>query len=299
MHRPLAAWLAEHPWQTALLAACLGVLSLQGAVVFVVLASAVPVLLLLERGPQAGINAMLAGGAAVIGMLLWGHQPPWFALSYAAVLFGLPLSLGEVLRRWGSLNLVFQLTLVLALGVIGAVFAWSPQPEAIWVQLLQQAFTALSAAGFAMDASLIERLAQSMWGAFVAVLVLANLSSIMLARWWQSLLHAPGEFGREFRELRSGMALGTLLIVLSLVSLFASFAWLDSMAWVAMLGLALQGLATMHRCKAQGRLQRGWLVATYVMLIVPLFSFITVAVLAGCGLMDFWRRLRMSTAQAS
>jgi len=66
------------------------------------------------------------------------------------------------------------------------------------------------------------------------------------------------------------------------------------MAWVAVMGLALQGLATAHRRKAEGQLQRGWLVAIYVMLIVPLFSFVTVALLAGWGLADFWRRMRIN-----
>ena len=296
MHRSLAAWFVEHPWRAAMVTACLAVLSLQGAALFVVLASAVPVLVILERGPQAGINVMLAGCVAIIGMLLWYQQPLWFALAYAAALFGVPLLMGELLRRFGSLNLVYQLTLMLALVAIGLVFAILPAPIAIWTQLLRQAFAALNTAGFAMDASLIDRLAQTMWGAFVAVLVLANISAILLARWWQSLLHQPGAFGREFRDLRSGLVLGTLLIIIAVSALWLTFAWLDSMAWVAMMGLALQGLAAAHRRKAEGQLQRGWLVAIYVMLIVPLFSFITVALLAGWGLADFWRRMRMSAA---
>lgn len=297
MQRALASWLVDHPWQAALITACLGVLSLQGAVVFVVIASAVPVLLLLVRGPQAGVNAMLLGCAAVIGTLLWLQQPLWFAISYALGLFALPLLLGEVLRRFSSLNLVFQLTLMLAMLVIVSVFVWVPQPADIWVRLLQQALAALSKTGLTLDQIPVEQLARTMWGAFIAVVVLVNLCATLLARWWQSLLLAPGEFGREFRELRSGLALGTLLVGVALLSLFTNYDWLDSLAWVAMLGLALQGLATLHRRKAQGRLQQGWLVAIYVMLIVPLFSFITVALLAGCGLADFWRRLRMSAAQ--
>ncbi|MGE0113713.1 MAG: hypothetical protein AB7T07_02335 [Steroidobacteraceae bacterium] len=299
MHRHLAVWLTEHPWRAAMIAAGLGVLSLQGAVLFVVLASAVPVLVILERGPRAGINVMLAGCAAIIGTLLWLQQPLWFGLAYAAALFGLPVLSGELLRRFGSLNLVFQLMLALALLTIALVFALLLEPTAIWEQLLGQALNALLQAGFTMDATLVARLAQTMWGAFVAVLTLVNISALLLARWWQSLLHAPGEFGREFRELRSGVVLGTLLVMVAVAALIADFAWLDSMAWVAMMGLALQGLAAAHRRKAEGGLQRGWLVAIYVMLIVPLFSFITVALLAGWGLADFWRRMRVGAARPS
>lgn len=297
MQRALAAWFVEHPWRAAVVAACLGMMSLQGAVLFVVLASAVPVLVILERGVQAGMNVMLAGCAAIIGTLLWFQQPLWFGLAYAAAILGLPVLLGGLLRRFGSLNLVFQATLALALLGLGLVFMLLPEPTAIWSPLLKQASAALLEAGFELDAQLVERLSQAMWGAFVALLVLANLSAVLLARWWQSLLHEPGAFGREFRELRSGLVVGTLVIAVSLASLFADFAWLDSMAWVAMMGLALQGLAAAHRRKAEGHLQRGWLVAIYVMLIVPLFSFITVALLAGWGLADFWRRMRIGAVQ--
>lgn len=297
MHRALAAWFAGHPWRAAVIAACLGVLSLQGAALFVVLAGAVPVLVMLERGTQAALNVVLTAAFAVTGMLLWFQQPLQFGIGYVVLVFGLPLLLGGLLRRYGSLNLVFQVILLLSLLGLGLVFVVLPEPTTIWVKLLHQAFATLSQAGFAMDATLIDRLAQSMWGAFVSVLVLANFSAVLLGRWWQSLLHAPGEFGREFRELRSGTVMGGLLVVLAVSSLFIGSAWLNSMAWVAMMGLALQGLAAAHRRKAAGQMQRGWLVAIYVMLIVPLFSFITVALLAGLGLADFWRRIRLGAAQ--
>ncbi len=297
MHRSLAAWFAGHPWRAAVVAACLGVMSLQGAVLFVVLASAVPVLVMLERGVRAAVNVMLTAAFAIIAVLLWFKQPLWFGAVYAALVLGLPLLLGGMLRHYGSLNLVFQVILLVSLLGLGWVCVILPAPTTIWVQLLNQAFATLSQAGFEMDVTLIDRLAQSMWGAFVSVLVLANFSAVLLGRWWQSLLHAPGAFGREFRELRSGMIVGGLLVVLAIGSLFIDAAWLNSMAWVAMMGLALQGLAAAHRRKAEGQMQRGWLVAIYVMLIVPLFSFITVALLAGLGLADFWRRMRMGAVR--
>ena len=292
-----AAWLVQHPWRAAIVAACLGVLSLQGAVLFVVLASAVPALVMLERGQRAGINAMLAGSAAVIGTLGWFGQPFWMGLVYALAVFGLPALLTGLLRRYGSLNLVFQVTLVLALTALGWVFTMLADPTAVWEHLLKRAFDTLTQAGMQMDSTLIVRLAQTMWGAMVAMLVLANLCAVLLARWWQSLLHSPGAFGREFRELRSGMVLGSLLIAIVVAALCIDTAWLDSMAWVAMMGLAFQGLATAHRYKAKGRLQRGWLVAIYVMLVVPVFSFVTVALLAVLGSADFWRRMRIGAVR--
>lgn len=295
MHLLLANWLTRHPWQAAVLAGCLGVLSLQGAVLFVVLASAVPVLMTLEHGPRTGGNLMLAVSAAMIGCLMWYQQSAGFALCYALVLFGLPMLLAELMRRTGSLNFVFQLTLLVALIVIASVFMLVPKPGEFWEGFLGRAFDALSQSGIQLDSALVPQLARTLWGAMVAVLLMAILSILFLARWWQSLIHEAGAFGREFRELRTGMVLGVVLVLISVAALFADQAWLDSMAWVAMLGLALQGLASAHRRKAEGQLPRGWLMVIYVMLMVPIFSFITVALLAGWGLADFWRNMRITS----
>jgi hypothetical protein len=56
--------------------------------------------------------------------------------------------------------------------------------------------------------------------------------------------------------------------------------------------LAFQGLAAAHRSKAGGRLNKGWLAAIYVLLIVPLSMSFTVFVLAIWGFADNWLRPR-------
>lgn len=292
MYRTLAAWLTERPWRAALVAACFGLVSLQSAILFGAVASAVPVLVLLERGGMAGANVMLAGSASVIATLLFYHQPWWVALSYAAMLFGLPTLMGEVLRRSGSLPLLFQLTVLVAVLMLCAIYAVMPAPASIWEQLLRQAFDTLAQAGVATNESLIEPLARILWGAVIAVLAFSSLGSVFLGRWAQGLLHTPGAFGSEFQQLRTGVVLGTVLIAITVASFFSNAALLDSLAWVAIMALGLQGLATVHRAKAEGRLQRGWVVAIYVLLIVPLSMFVTVVVLAVWGVLDHWWRMR-------
>jgi len=292
MHLSLAVWFTKYPWQAAVIAVCLGVLSLQGAVLFVVVASAIPVLITLEHGSRVGGNVMLAVSAAMVGCLMWYQQPVWFAITYALVLFVLPMMLADLLRRTGSLNLVFQLGLLIALTSIAMIYVLVPEPTLFWEQFLGRAFEALSQSGIQFDESLVPQLARTLWGAMVAVLLLTVLSSVFLGRWWQSRVHAPGAFGQEFRGLGSGVILGVILLVISIVALFADIRWIDCMAWVTMLGLALQGLACAHRRKADGRMPRGWLIVIYVMLMVPFFSFVTVALLAGWGLADFWRNMR-------
>jgi hypothetical protein len=290
VHRSLAAWLCERPWRAAWLAALLGVLSLQGVILMVPVASAIPVLLWLHRGPKFGMNVGLVGSVAVVAVLMYFKQSVLVSVACALILFGLPMLWAALLARFGSLNLVFQLTLLAALMFLAGVFVLLPEPIAIWQQAMEQVFNSLQASGVQMDAQFIPQLARTMWGAMVAVLVTTTLGSVFLGRWWQMLQVAPGAFGREFRQLSSGNVLGTVLAMIAAASLVSDFAWLNSMSWVAMLGLALQGLAAAHRRKAEGHLKHGWLVAIYVLLIVPLFSFVTVALLAGLGLADFWKR---------
>jgi hypothetical protein len=290
MHRSLAVWLCKHPWRAAWMAALLGTLSLQGAILLVPVASAIPVLLWLYRGPKTGMNVGLVGIAAVVGVLMYFRQSAWVAVVAGLILFGLPLLLVALLARFGSLNLVFQVTLLSGLLFLAGVFALLPEPNAFWERAMGQVFNSLQGSGLQLDAQFIPQLARTMWGALVSVLVMTSLGAMFLGRWWQMLQIAPGTFGREFRQLSSGNVLGTLLAMIAAASMVSDFAWLNSMAWVAMLGLALQGLAAAHRYKAEGHLKHGWLVAIYVLLIVPLFSFVTVALLAGLGLADFWKR---------
>jgi hypothetical protein len=77
--------------------------------------------------------------------------------------------------------------------------------------------------------------------------------------------------------------------------------WFDSslagsLAWVAFGALSYQGLAAAHRGRARGVINRGWLAAIYVLLIVPLSMFITVILLAVWGFIDNWRRPRAHAA---
>jgi hypothetical protein len=73
-------------------------------------------------------------------------------------------------------------------------------------------------------------------------------------------------------------------------------ALVSSLLWVAFVGLAFQGLAAAHRSKARGSMNRGWLAAIYVLLIVPLSTSITVVVLALWGFADNWLRPRAQRA---
>ena len=294
MHLPLAVWLSKHPWQAAILAACLGVLSFAFPPLVIVV-SAIIALIVLEQGYFLAAQAMLFSGAAIIAMLMlmWPKGDALgYGIGYATIFLVLPMFLSDLLRRTGSLNLVFQLLLLIGFVSLALVYVLLPNPSAFWEPSINQAYDILIENGVRVDKSLAHMWADRFWGVVISGVTFLVLCGVFLGRWWQSLIHSHGAFGREFRRLSSGVVLGSLQFLLLLVALFVDVEWMKDMSRVALLGLTLQGLAAAHRSKAEGWLPVGWLRVIYVLLLLPLISDITVLFLAGWGFAVFWRRMR-------
>jgi hypothetical protein len=163
---------------------------------------------------------------------------------------------------------------------------WREQIETVWASMAN--------AGFSVerDRNLIEVWSRTMWGALAALSLSMVFGAALLGRWWQSLLDTPGTFGIEYRQLRLGRALGIATTVLFIIALVSESPLIASLVWVAFAALAFQGLGAAHRSKAVGRLDRGWLVAIYVLLIVLPVTSIVVFMLAIWGFADNWLRPR-------
>jgi hypothetical protein len=296
MHRAFAAWLSERPWRAVLSSASLGVLSYQGLSPFAVVAGALPVFITLRRDVAFGTLCAVAGAVAGAVVLLRIGQPPGMTCAYIAALFFAPLALAVLVRQTQSLNLAFQCA-VLGIGVLlGILYLVLDNPTGFWEPFLRDALKSLTQKGLVTDAdAVVTSMAHSLWGMCAALFLLTLLGALFLGRWWQSLLEAPGGFGREFRSLRLGQFLGVTAMIIVLVAMLKDIEVIDALGWVAVTALAFQGLAAAHQRKQAGRMSRGMLVAMYILLIVPLSAFIMVSVLAGWGLADNWRRLRLST----
>ena len=295
MQRAFAAWLSEKPWRAVLSSALLGALSYQGLSPFAVFAGAVPVFITLRRDVTLGSICAGVGALAAALVLLRIGQPPGTTLAYVAALFFAPLALAMLVRQMQSVNLAFQCA-VLGIGVLlGVLYAAVENPAGFWEPLLRDAARSLTQKGLVTDMdAVVSSMAHSLWGMCAALFLLNLLGSLFLGRWWQSLLEAPGEFGREFCNLRLGQFLGVTAMAIVLLAMIKDIEVIDALGWVAVTGLAFQGLAAAHRRKQSGRMSRGTLIAMYILLIVPLSAFIMVSVLAGWGLADNWRRLRLT-----
>lgn len=295
MHRAIAAWLTERPWRAALGAAFCGAFAPQMPMPFMVLAGAIPVLIALRFDARQALTMAATAAAASIWLLVsLAPQMPWLTVGVVAVIVS-PVMLALILKRTGSLNLCFQLAVAGVTVAVIAVHLALSDPAAVWVRLLSTAVQQAGAAGLHMppDTNLIiHQWARTMWGGLAAIVLATVLAGLFLGCWWQTLLQAPGRFGAEYRQLRLGGVLGVAVTALFIAVFVTDSGLIGSLAWVAFVALSFQGLAAAHRSKAGGRLNRGWLAAIYVLLIVPISTSITVIVLAIWGFADNWLRPR-------
>jgi len=287
--------LTERPWRAAGVIAFCGVLT-QLVPPLTVFVCAIPVLSALRFDARNGliVAAIGTGAATYITYSLASSVMAGTFIGIALTFFG-PLALGVLLKRTGSLNLCFQVA-VLAIGVLLAiVHAALPDPVGFWKPLLLQMLDSMQQAGIKLEGdrnALVDGWAPAMWGALGGLTLATLFGSMLLGRWWDSLVRAPGAFGAEYRNLRLGVALGVVVTVVFVLAIVTNRPLISALAWVAFVALAFQGLAAAHRMRASGRLNRGWLAAIYLLLIVPLSSMLTMFVLASWGFADNWLRPR-------
>lgn len=299
MHRAIAAWLIERPWRAAFATAVCGALAQQMIVPFVILAGAIPVLVLLRFDFAVALGVAGAGAAAATWVVLSSSEPSVWVFVGIAWLFIGPVALARILRQTGSMNLMFQVAVLTVAVAVVLIHIVLPDPVAVWLPLLRPIVESMVAAGIRLegDAELITQLwARTMWGALAALSLGPVLGAVFLGRWWDSLLRAPGAFGEEYRRLRLGVVLGLAVTAVFVLTLLSDAALVSSLAWVGFAALVFQGLAAAHRSKATGTLNRGWLAAIYVLLIVPLSMSVTVFALALWGFADNWLRPKAQRA---
>ena len=308
--KALAAYIVSGRWQAALIATSCGVMSfllpwLGGMLNY--LAAAVVVLVTLHVGMLPGLQVLLIattvtvlsyqllGVQAVVGLvmvlLLW--LPCWMA---AAVLL-YTRKLGPALRAATLFGVCLLLLVFLAYG----------DPAPWWLQQLEMVESTLEEAGVSLpeslsDTELQQQVAALLTGMVVASLVIGVISSLLLARWWQSILVHPGGFREEFYGLRLGSAAGLVTLAVMVMARLTQGTLSDFSAQLAMILLVpylLVGLAIIHSLLKQYSRGTGWLVLVYVLLAV--FPQATLLLAAG-GLMDTWidfrRRLRRDGSES-
>jgi len=246
----------------------------------------------LDRGARSG--ALVMGGAvasmAVLSVALGGGLvlaaamlAQWFPVWFAA----------WVLRASRSLAwTLLASTGLMALAIL-TVFVLNGDPAPWWHEQLQAMIDKFAGLPEMKDKvaefqPVAAALARVMTGLAAAGLLFATLVSLLLGRWWQSLLVHPGGLRQEFYALRLGRALSALLPVLVVAAVsVGGVAGALTEQWLILLlvPFLLVGLAVIHSVAAAKQWKRGWLVVLYILMSLLPQALMLVAAI---GWLDPW-----------
>jgi len=204
----------------------------------------------------------------------------WVPIWVLAVVLRQTRSQGTSLAAGG---LIFAGAVVVVRLILGDPALW-------WTNVLEEFFSWFTFAG--EWGPFIARIAPVMTGIVAAGALLGLVVTLLLARWWHSVLDRPGGFGEEFRDLRMPRYAGYAALVFTAVAWLAD-GWLAHLAfeWLTILIVlfGLQGIALVHHVVKRRNASVAWLAGMYIALaIVPQPASEVVLGLALAGLSDTW-----------
>jgi hypothetical protein len=290
--RALASFIMRSRSQAALVVVLAALLPLLN-----VISGAAVALITLRQGPREGMLVIVlsAGAAGTLFLLLSGSVVP--AMGTAGMVW-LPLwLLALVLRYSVSLARTLQLALLLA-GVALVGYAASVGDLTVWGRtLLEQVLkpilqqTGMLGDGDAIIGQTLDFLAPLTLGLLFANGLLALLFSLLLGRWWQSLLYNPGGFRAEFHDLRLGQPTALSALAVFGLALLTALPLFVNLALLVMVVFALQGIAIAHGVVDKAALARTWLVGLYLLLLFALPEMLMLLCLLAMS--DAWFDYRM------
>jgi hypothetical protein len=246
----------------------------------------------LSNGARDGL-LVLGGSVLALGLLsamVVGHFLPGMVM----LVYWLPVWLAAViLRDTRSLAWSVMALTVLAALVVVMMFLAMGDPAAWWTQQLQPLAKMLDekpelAAQQAQLKVWMEQLPGMMTGLLAAGMIFACLVSLLIGRWWQSLLVNPGGLRQEFYAFRLSKSVslaGLLFFAVASVKMGWFSDLFLQLSLVMMMPFLLSGLAMVHAIAAVRNVHRGWMIGLYILMGV--FPQVLMMIIV-FGAMDPW-----------
>ena len=227
------------------------------------------------------------------------------ALNQPAI--GMELALKFWLPAWFLASIVLARTsMSLAIVVAAAVscllvlgFYFFTDPAAHWQEVInKQLIPMLKEAGMQIqEGPKAEKLwlfmSKIMTGSAIALFLVLQTSSLLLARYWQALLYNPGGFTNEFRQLRFGMVAAYIAFVITVFVITTANEMALNLFFLAIVLMMFQGLAVVHNLVAKCKLSPSLLIGVYIFMLFTLqHGAIGLLLIASIGLLDNWLNLR-------
>ena len=263
---------------------------------FSIISAVVLSLLVLANGARAAGLAIAAAAAIIFAVQVLIAEVPFEMAARGLIGMWLtPLLLGMLLMYTRSLTLTLQLSVIIAVLAITAMFVVFDNPVDYWVEELTNIAAALNEAQQYAAAAWVE--AQKPYAGQLtmgAVLVYWTLHIAAFVIGYKMYRQLPGErpeFGR-FRDLNLGRVIALALAIMSIASMLTDSLWVTSVAVVLFGAFWTQGLAIVHWLYSQQMMPRVGFVAVYTMLLSFILTAVTAMGLAIFGYLDAWFNLR-------
>ena len=284
----LARLILKGPSQAALVAATLAMLGVLLAPFIWLSAAAIALVALVKDDRQAlTVMAVATAGTILFASLIFATPS---MVVYFLLAAWLPAWIAASVLRTVSLSASLQVIAGLSLAAILVLYTFFPAMGELWrepLDVLVQQLLEQSQGQFSLqELQEVQELVIRMIPGFLASSVLfGTMISLLLARWWQSVILNPGGFAREFQALNLGK---TTAIIATVVVL--AVALIGSELWYAMLLIVLalyttQGMSILHAVFKGRQLNRIWL---YLIYLVMFFSPEVAAMLILVGIADAW-----------
>ncbi len=241
------------------------------------LSSAALALTALKWGPQRAGIVLVLSTAVLFALFAFAAGTGLTETNYESVfLFALLqwlpiLMIAQLLRVTKSLSLTLNAVVVVGLAMVTLISWLVPESAGMWDRffnwLLQESVQQMEAD----DPDFSERyraFLDVMTGIAAASLTLVWMASLLLARWWQSLLDKPGGFRSEFIGLELGKVVAVTGLVIFLTMTFSELPLMRELLLVMMSAFLFQGIATVHCLLCALKSAGGWLLVFYALLVM-------------------------------
>jgi len=295
----LARFIMAGPSQAAVVAAVTALLA------FILppvawLSGGVIALVALHLGPARGLQLMGYAGAAsiLLGWLVMGT--PMLVVGVILLLW-IPVWLAAVLlRNTVSLSVTLQAITGLSVALVVVLHLGFPelqtQLQQEFANILQPVIEQQPDTAQQQELQLaVESVLVLLPGILATGMMMGIMLSLLLGRWWQSVLYNPGGLAKEFNSLRLGRPLNLISSVLLLMVLFSASELVTMIVLLVLSLYLLQGMAVVHGVFELRQIAKGWLIGLYVMLLF--IPHLVVLPLAVFGLSDTWVDFRHRLAR--
>ncbi|QJD30120.1 hypothetical protein [Methylococcus geothermalis] len=272
-----------------LIAGLLGMLSLYFLPAASFSAAAVG-LVALRLGTARGVFLALAIAVPVAACGYLFPPRPGLELPLLVLLCPLVLGAAALLLRGGKQGPALLFIGAVCMAGVIAIELISGDATAFWRSWLQHAVKGVRGAtvqGFEENGTLV-----LMNGLMAFLIGGTAFLTLLLARWWQSLLYNPDQFGPEFQRLRLPRPALAAAVALVVIAHFWRPALQMHLLLVGIMVYAFQGLAVVHGVVAQrGIGWIGWLPPYLALVFVPQFGTVGLAALGAVDALANFRRL--------